>query len=269
MKRLGLALLVAWAGCHSRSSVAPRNGSAEVPSPTVHDAALAKTGPRIFIVGASVSAGMGGLTFLDAFIAAAPRSDVGSAASIFLFRDPPKATRDQVAAALAFKPTLVIALDLLFWDAYGFAPQAQRRDAIAHALQELDRLHAAGATVVVGDLPHIVTASPMLLDPSSVPPVEELAELNRQIQAWAGPRKLVAPFATWAAPLALHGEVTMPDGSRVAADALMAADGLHANPRGTYYVLTQLDQWLERQGIAADVLQFVAPVTSTAPPKGW
>ncbi len=272
MKRCALALLLAWAGCHSRSAVAP--------TPATRDAAVAKSGPRIFIVGASVSAGMGGLPFLDAFAAAAPQSDVASAASIFLFRDPMRATREQAAAALAFKPSLVIALDLLFWHAYGSATQAQRRDAIAHALHQLDSLHAAGATVVVGNLPHIVTASPYLLDPASVPPVEELAELNRQIEAWAGPArtsermdakplKLVAPFASWAAPLAQHGNVTMPDGSQVAADALMAADGLHANPRGTYYVLTQLDQWLEHHGTAAALLQFVPPGPAAEAPTGW
>ncbi len=217
------------------------------------------SGQRIFIMGASVSAGMGGLTFLDAFKAAAPRGEVASAASIMLFRDPKAATLKQAAHAADFKPSIVIALDLLFWDAYGFAPQAARRRAIADALAALDRLHAAGAIIVVGDIPRIVTASPMMLSPEAVPPANELAELNAELAAWAGPGKFVAPFAAWATPLAANAAVTMPDGARVMASTLMAADGLHANPRGTYYVLSLLDHWLEARGVPADDFVFVAP----------
>ena len=221
--------------------------------------ALARSGQRIFIMGASVSAGMGGLTFLEAFKTAAPRGEVASAASIMLFRDPTAATQRQAVQALAFKPNLVVALDLLFWDAYGFAPQASRRVAMTAALAQLDRLHAAGAIVVVGDIPHIVTASPMLLSPEAVPSINELAELNAELAAWAGPGKWVAPFASWAAPLAKNAEVTLPDGARVVASTLMAADGLHANPLGTFYVLSLLDRWLEARGVPADDLRFVAP----------
>ena len=221
--------------------------------------AMAQSGQRIFILGASVSAGMGGLTFLEAFKTAAPRGAVASAASIMLFRDPIAATQRQVVQALAFKPTVVVALDLLFWDAYGFASQASRRVAITAALAQLDLLHAAGATVVVGDIPHIVTASPMLLSPEAVPPANELAELNAELAAWAGPGKWVAPFASWAAPLAKNAAVTMPDGTRVVASTLMAADGLHANPLGTFYVLSLLDHWLEARGVPVDDLVFVAP----------
>ncbi len=224
------------------------------------DNAMVGSGPRIFIMGASVSAGMGGLTFRQAFTVAAPRGEVASAASIMLFRDPKAATQQQAAQALAFKPTLVVALDLLFWDAYGFASQAARRNAIAVALAELDRLHAAGAIVVVGDIPRIITASPVLLAPESVPPAHELDELNAELAAWAGPGKWVVPFAAWAAPLAKNAPVTMPDGSQVAANKLMAADGLHANPLGTFYVLSLLDHWLEAHGMPTDDLVFVAPV---------
>lgn len=272
---LVVGLFVGGPGCRNKSASKPATAAPSSPPPIASGSAGAAlvdartvdavgtatvdSGQRIFIMGASVSAGMGGLTFLDAFKAAAPRGEVASAASVMLFRDPKAATLKQAAQAADFKPTMVIALDLLFWDAYGFAPQAARRRAVADALAVLDRLHDAGAVVVVGDIPRIVTASPMMLAPEAVPPANQLAELNADIAAWAGPGKLVAPFAAWATPLAKNAEVTMPDGARVMASTLMAADGLHANPRGTYYVLSLLDHWLEARGVAVDDLVFVAP----------
>src|SRR5262245_30905243 len=70
-------------------------------------APLGEVGPalpldRIEIVGASVSAGFGGMAFSDAFAPAAKRSTVDGAASVMLFRDPIGDTKRQLDRALAF-----------------------------------------------------------------------------------------------------------------------------------------------------------------------
>src|SRR3990167_6538561 len=58
---------------------------------------------RISIVGASVSAGFGGVPFGDAFTLAAKGAKVDASASTLLFRDPIGDTHRQLAQATAFK----------------------------------------------------------------------------------------------------------------------------------------------------------------------
>jgi hypothetical protein len=70
-----LALLVATVGCGS-----PGTSSGPPPRPI-------KTFSRIGVVGASVSAGFGGVLLADAFTAAAPGARVTGAASVLMFRD--------------------------------------------------------------------------------------------------------------------------------------------------------------------------------------
>ena len=67
---------------------------------------------RIAVVGASVSAGFGGMPFGDAFVAAAPRSQIEAAANVMLFQDPIGESRIQIERAIAFHATAVVALSI-------------------------------------------------------------------------------------------------------------------------------------------------------------
>jgi hypothetical protein len=248
---LRLAALAALIACHSNEELAPRPSGAVLPL------------DRIAIVGASVSAGFGGTPFGEAFTAAAPRAVVESEANVVLFRDPLGDTKHQLDRAVAFHPTVVIALDLLFWDAYGASDQAWRLRAVQQALAELDRIRAAGAWIVLGDIPRITTAAEWILAKENVPAVDALAEINAAVTAWANGRDRVVlvPLVAWTEPLRAGATVELSPGERVEARRLMAVDGLHANPLGTWYLLDKLDHFLETKfpGTPADALVFVRP----------
>ncbi len=210
---------------------------------------------RIAIVGASVSAGFGGTPFGDAFGKAAKHAAVASWANVMMFRDPVADTRDQLAKAIDFHATTVIAIDLLFWHVYN----VHRLDA---ALAELDKLHATGAWIVLGDIPRITTASELLLPRAAIPSQQEIDAANQQIAAWARrDRVLLVPLAAWTDPLRSGAEIELAPGEKVPAASLMALDGLHANPLGTWYLLDHLDHFIEAKlpGTPKDALVFVRP----------
>ncbi len=157
----------------------------------------------------------------------------------------------------------MIALDLLFWDVYRSTDPAWRDHAIAAALGELERARVAGAWIVLGDVPHITTASEMFIARESVPDAATLARYNQQIIAWSKrERVLMVPFASWAEPLAAGGEIVLRSGERVPASTLVGPDGLHANPLGAWALLDRLDQLIETQlpGTPASALVFERPL---------
>jgi len=221
---------------------------------------------RIAIVGASVSAGFGGAPFGELFAAAAKHSKVESYANVFLFRDPVGDTREQIGKAIAFHADSIFAIDLLFWDIYGSTDDRWRDRALASGLAELDRARAAGAWIVVGDVPHITTAAEILIAKNHVPDAETIARYNRQISDWARrDRVVIVPFAAWAEPLTSGGDVEIAPGERMPAHDLVAPDGLHANRLGAWAILDRLDRYLERMlpGTARDALVFVRPPPDT------
>jgi len=223
---------------------------AEAPPPRALGAALPLD--RIEIVGASVSAGFGGMPFLDAFTAAAKRSHVDGVANVMLFRDPLGDTKRQIDRAIAFRATVVIGLDVLFWDVYGHGE-------LEPALAELERARQTGAWIVIGDVPLITTASEMLLPKEAIPSEPVLAAANDRIRAWATrDRVLLVPLTAWTAPLRSGGTIELRPGERVPAASLMSIDGLHANALGTWYLLDRLDQLIEEKlpGTPKDALVF-------------
>lgn len=217
---------------------------------------------RIAVVGASVSAGFGGMSFGQLVTAAAKRSKVEAYANLFLFRDPIGDTRSQIDQAIGFRATTIIGLDLLFWDVYRSTDPAWRDRAVTAALGELERARVAGAWIVVGDVPRITTANEAFIAKESVPDVATIARYNDQIAAWARrERVLLIPFASWAEPLAAGGVIELRSGEKIAASALVGPDGLHANALGAWALLDRLDAFIERAlpGTAPDALVFERP----------
>ncbi len=207
------------------------------------------------------------MPFGDAFVAAAPRSQIEAAANVMLFQDPIGESRIQIERAIAFRATAVVALDFLFWDIYSRSDTAWRDRALEAGLGELERARASGAWILVGDIPHVTTASELLLSKSNVPDAATLAAYNAKITAWAKrERVLLVPFASWAEPLARGGEVELAPGEKVPARTLVAADGLHANELGVWALLDRLDKLIERAlpGTPKDALVFVRPATPSA-----
>ena len=217
---------------------------------------------RIAIVGASVSAGLGGTPFGDLFAAAAPRSKVEAYANVWLFRDPVGDTHAQIDRAIGFHAESIFAIDLLFWDVYGSTDDRWRERSLAAALGELERARQTGAWIVVGDVPRITTAAEMLIPKDHVPDVKTIAHFNHEIAQWSHrDRVVLVPFASWAEPLANGDDIEIAPGERVPAKSLVGPDGLHANELGAWAILDRLDHFVEAKlpGTPPGALVFVRP----------
>ncbi len=196
---------------------------------------------RVMVIGASMSAGFGGVR-LDALLGEVIKADhdMASATSIFFSTDAIAYGKRQIDKATAFKPTLTIALDFVFWYAYANTNRDQRTKRVGQALRLLETLPG---TVVVGDLADMRNADPSMMPPSAVPPPAQLAAFNRQIHAWARGKKRVhvIPFSEWARPLLSGGSVVVTPGSpAIAANKLLAPDRLHPNGDGMRYIVRRL-----------------------------
>ncbi len=117
------------------------------------------------------------------------------------FLDPAGTAQRTAAEAIAKKPTLVLAIDWLFWNGYGVrglrdAPLVTCEDRLAlldHALQQLQPLAAQGIPIVLGDFPDMHTAiGGGMLSEEMVPSADCVSQLNVRVQAWCATRPNVA-----------------------------------------------------------------------------
>jgi hypothetical protein len=223
---------------------------------------------RIAVVGASMSAGFGGRPLDEALRDAVPGATVTTAAAVWMFRDAVGNGTKQIDQVLADTPDLVVGIDFLFWHDYNGAGRDDRMARMERGLADLDRALAAGASVIVGDVPRIVTASELLIAKESIPPIDELAALNARLREWARtrPEVLVVPFAAMAEPLAAGADVEVAPGETMAARELMSLDGLHPNPLGVWYVMTKIDALVEAAfAVPAKAWMFARPAREPAP----
>ena len=184
------------------------------------DAGTAPT-RRIAIIGASVSDGFG-----VRLRAAAPKADgtrpsvgvdlaallraaasdpegvsVSSHATSRFFLSPETVAKGSVRKVLLEKPTLVLAIDWLFWSSYGSRRADgepvrncdDRAERLERALAALQPLVDTGVPIVLGDLPdmHCSIDGGMLTE-AMVPDAECLIRLNARIRAWTTERPTVA-----------------------------------------------------------------------------
>ena len=229
--RLVIAALVL-CGCSEGSFFGPPPPPA--PAPTVPFT-------RVAVIGASVSAGMNGgpiAQILDARLD--DGSEVFDAADVWTFQAPVEKLRDQVDRALAFGPTAVVAIDAVFWCAYGSGAREARLRRCLDILARID------APLFLGDLPDMRNAAGWMLPPAAVPSVDELRVLNAAIAAWASGRDNVriVPLSEWNKPL-LEGDRKL--------KALMSADGLHPNRRGVGYLLRRLAREVDGAGALGEI----------------
>lgn len=159
---------------------------------------------RIVVLGASFSAGFGlqpdagaktGLSdIVDASILA-PHGSVSATTSLFFFTSPDSIGEKLVAKTVAADPTLVVALDYLFWFGYGVQPTDEER--LKHLDRGLSSLESIPCPLLLGDIPDMRAASEPaarggvapLLTPEQVPSAQALARLNARIRSWAAERK--------------------------------------------------------------------------------
>jgi hypothetical protein len=184
---------------------------------------LAALGPtpsrRITIIGASVSDGFGvrlrttradgtrpviGVnvaTILQTAAHDASDLSVRSHATSQFFMAPGDTATRSVRAAIEDRPTLVLAIDWLFWSVYGLHRERkdlartcdERTEGLERALATLQPLVDTGVPIVLGDLPDMRDATDGgMLSTGMVPDAECLERLNARIRAWVAERPSVA-----------------------------------------------------------------------------
>ncbi len=219
--------------------------SAEADSPDP-SAALS----RCVVLGASASAGFGlsnaaggSIDFsrvLGSLIAGLSEPPLDKAAQLF-FLDPEGHGSRLVEEALFAEPSLVVAVDFLFWYAYGTV--FRERDRLARLEAGLELVDRFACPVVIGKIPDMSDAVGIMLSASQVPDPSTLATLNERIDAFAAQRRhvIVAPVVRFLDDLAADRPIEIagtswPPGSR---DELLQADHLHPTLTGLV-VLGQL-----------------------------
>lgn len=217
---------------------------------------------RVVVLGASTSAGYGLKQELRAEVQMADildcvllgeREPTLDLADVALFQDPPQRAAASVDQALEAHPSLVVAIDFLFWFGYSSSwVRDEDRDAqLEQGLAILDRLKCP---ILVGDLPDMSPAlageGPFggpLIQPQMIPAPQQLARLNARIRAWADERErvLVVPMAKLmddlrgVTGLEVHGNRWEPESLRL----LLQRDLLHPRLEGSIgLVLLALDQ---------------------------
>lgn len=241
------------------------------PEPTAEASAPEPALERVHLLGASVSAGFGLSKELEVqfdladFLPLALGDSAGTisdGASSGFHRDPRNTGREQVEEALAAEPTAVVAVDFLFWYAYGFRRSCESREELLEVgLAALERLDCP---VLVGDLPDMSAAtggeppfpgSRTMLVEAQIPDLACLERLNSRIHAWAGEREQVHvyPLAHLTRQTRAGGTLELRgnrwDEERKA--GLLQADLLHATVAGAAAMVVSIADALERAGLVA------------------
>ena len=189
-------------------------------APAATDSAAAAAKPRrITIIGASVSDGFGvrlrttrpdgtrpviGVnlaTLLEAAARDPGAITVTTHASSRFFLSPDVVAKGSVERTVKDRPSLVLAIDWLFWSSYGSKRAdgeringcEDRLERLERALAILQPLVETGVPIVLGDLPdmHDAIEGGMLTE-SMVPDADCLGQLNARITAWSKERPNVA-----------------------------------------------------------------------------
>lgn len=254
---------------------------------------------KVAVIGASMSAGfrLDGNTdsfgpskiqlanVIEASLKTEHQPVVNGANGMFVM-DRKGSARTAMALLQSEKPTLVVALDYLFWFGYGMKKEDQRCVQLDAALAELG---AFTCPILLGDLPDMATAATVpepMLQKSMVPAPDTLKTLNEHILAFAKEHKniVVVPLADITAKLESNAEVVVRDNKwpQGSVDVLMQKDRLHPTLEGTCAVwVVALDAWLKAQkdvpatAFELDAAKLMAsvkgqkpePVPSATPPE--
>lgn len=183
-------------------------------------------------------------------IAEAPRGVPRAETSTMFFMDAPATGKRQVEAAGKNEPSVVFALDYLFWYVYGVMPEDQRLKLFEEGLANLAAL---GCPVVVGDIPDMSAAIGGMLSKAQVPEPATMAAANRRLAEWAAGRKnvVVIPLsalvrgAMSGQRVELGGRVFEGDDAR----ALIQRDRLHATLKGTIAIAIEGLRRLREAGL--------------------
>lgn len=185
------------------------------------------------------------------------------------FMSPQRAGAQQVDAARAFNPTLVFALDFLFWYGYGnrdvdgrFIPSGKAGEQARLELLEkgLEMLDTFECPVILGDFPDMSDAVGYMLAANQVPSKGTLELLNTRVKEWAASRpdmhvlgmsRLVKDMRS-DEPFVV-GRQQWPSGSR---SRFMQNDNLHPRLDGLIVLVQESGDLLAEQLEDVDLADF-------------
>jgi lysophospholipase L1-like esterase len=242
---LSLALLAPLAPAPARQKPAGAPVAPAAPAARKGEALL----ERVAVIGASVSAGFGlGADtqklplnlkrVIDAGLIAKHAALV-DASSEMTFLDALGTSKSAFKALEKDDPTLVVALDYLFWFGYGetWGGEKERLAALELGLKSLEGL---ACPILLGDFPDMRTALQVknpIIQAKAVPDPATLAKLNERLGVWAKEHKnvIVVPVSKLMGALLAGDELRV--GPNVwrkgTVSALLQDDGLHPTLEGT------------------------------------
>jgi hypothetical protein len=217
---------------------------------------------RVVVLGASLSSGFNLPRGLDAALEAslaAEHEPVRAAASEMFFLSPLSSGPQLLERALEAEPTLVVALDYLFWFGYGTidargSPLESEEERLALLEKGLASLAELECPLVVGDFPDMSAAVGKMLLPEQMPEPATLERLSRRVRAWAAEREatLVLPLAELVRALGSEEELRIGRHAFPAGSRLLQPDQLHPTPEGMAAVAQLVADELVKHGLARE-----------------
>lgn len=150
---------------------------------------------RPAVIGASATSGFGlDVNMADGLVLALglERDAILDGGRGFFFLDPAGTGASLVGEVQAFGPSAVVAVDYLFWFAYGRHGGVEAR--LASLERGLDLLDEIQAPIIVSTLPNMEASIGRMLSRPIVPRPAALARLNGRIAGWAAERPRVLIF---------------------------------------------------------------------------
>jgi hypothetical protein len=207
---------------------------------------------RVAVTGASVTAGWGLQTppikgdfggypinlkhIVDAMILA-PHEEVAYFGEQMFFTRPVVYGSKLIEEITEYDPTLIVAVDYLFWFAYGNVGIAGEKYRINKFKEGLSILENIQSHLIIGNIPDVRKAIGKVLSASQVPTVETIRKMNNMLRSWALLHPNVKVLNVYELYKALLDDATLttssytwPAGSQ---EKLLQKDMLHTTFEGT------------------------------------
>jgi hypothetical protein len=166
-----------------------------------------------------------------------------------LFLNPQKKSTQLLTKLSKETPAAVIALDQIFWFAYGRKELSQRLHDVGAALDLLQNLKFP---VFLGDVPRMRGVSRTMLPPERIPSQEHTDRVNELIHARCkqAPNLHLLPLVAWSNAMNTGQSVKL-NGKAVTykKSQLFLSDGLHVNRRGLALITLLVLETLVKEGL--------------------